>query len=200
MKDAAYLGTLQTYWKWKRHQTFPPMAKLCEVSGLSSTSSVFALIGGGSPKLATSSATRAASFRRGRSLLARCWAQSEQACPATQEEPELITLDDYLIDNPSRTSVHKVRGDSMKDVGIFEGELVVVEHNSLTSAGDIVVAIVDGEFTVKTLRRPPKAATTLSHPTQCSSPSTRPARWSFSGLSSASCDAFGGDALNSSTH
>ena len=46
---------------------------------------------------------------------------------------------------------HRVRGDSMKDANIVEANLVVVEHNSPTKAGDIVLAVVDGELTVKTL-------------------------------------------------
>lgn len=173
MKDATYLGTLQTY--WKRHQTFPPMAKLCEVLGLSSTSSVFALIG---------RLTEAGYVKRheGRVVPDKLFfarpvlgpVRAGQPQPATQEEPDLITLDDYLIDNPARTSVHKVRGDSMKDAGIFDGDLVVVEHNSPTSPGDIVVAVVDGEFTVKTLRmdsagkyflEPANAAYQPIHPT-----------------------------------
>ena len=57
-----------------------------------------------------------------------------------------------LIDDPNRTSLMKVRGDSMKDVGIFDGDLVVVEHNTPTKPGDTVVACVDDELTVKTLQ------------------------------------------------
>lgn len=41
----------------------------------------------------------------------------------------------------------------MGGAGIFEGDLVAVEHNAPTARGDIVVAVVDGELTVKTLRR-----------------------------------------------
>ena len=76
-----------------------------------------------------------------------------QPQPADQSEPEVITLDDFLIDQPNRTSLHKVRGDSMRDAGILEGDLVAVEHNAPSAPGDIVVAVVDGEITVKTLRR-----------------------------------------------
>ncbi|MDP4300737.1 LexA family protein [Leptothrix discophora] len=46
-----------------------------------------------------------------------------------------------------------MRGDSMRDGGILEGELVAVEQNAPTGPVDIVVALVDGEITVKTLRR-----------------------------------------------
>ena len=45
----------------------------------------------------------------------------------------------------------RVRGDSMKDAGILEGDMVVVERNRPTKAGDIVVALVDNELTVKYL-------------------------------------------------
>jgi len=55
----------------------------------------------------------------------------------------LLTLDDFLIDDPNRTSLHKVRGDSMKDAGILEGDLVVVEHHTATKPGDIVAAHED---------------------------------------------------------
>jgi len=47
----------------------------------------------------------------------------------------------------------KVRGDSMKDAGIFEGDLVVVEPTPVPRAGQIVVALVDGESTLKRLVR-----------------------------------------------
>lgn len=75
------------------------------------------------------------------------------ACPqaASQEEAEIFTVDDYLIDQPDRTTLHRVRGDSMKDAHIVEGDLVVVEHNTPTKPGDIVLAVIDDELTVKAL-------------------------------------------------
>ncbi len=45
----------------------------------------------------------------------------------------------------------RVKGDSMIDAGILEGDLVVVEKAAAAQAGDIVVAIVDGQFTLKRL-------------------------------------------------
>lgn len=39
--------------------------------------------------------------------------------PTDQSEPDVLTTDDYLIDDPNRTSLHKGRGDSMRDVGIY---------------------------------------------------------------------------------
>lgn len=151
MDDLEYLAKLRTY--WKRHQAFPSMAKLTEIVGLSSTSSVFELI----RRLTEAGYLervegRIAPTRRffARPLLGRV--RAGQPEPASQEQPEVLTIDDYLIDDPNRTALVTVRGDSMKDAGLLDGDLVVVETNSPTRPGDIVVAVVDGDMTVKTLR------------------------------------------------
>lgn len=152
MADTKHLAALRSH--WKRHNAFPAMAKLCDVMGLSSTSSVFAAVG----RLTEAGYLervegRIAPTRKffARPVLGPVRAGLPQ--PVSQEPPDLLTIDDYLIDDPNRTSLHRVRGDSMRDVGIMEGDLVVVEHNAPTTPGDIVVACVDGELTVKTLRR-----------------------------------------------
>jgi repressor LexA len=72
--------------------------------------------------------------------------------PANDEGIEILNIDDYLVDDPNRTVLCKVRGDSMKDVGLLAGDIVVVERNAVTRPNDVVVANVDGELTVKTLR------------------------------------------------
>ncbi len=64
---------------------------------------------------------------------------------------DLITIDDWLVKIPSRTALVRVKGDSMIDAGIHEGDLLVVEVQPNANAGDIVVAIVNNEFTVKEL-------------------------------------------------
>ncbi|MDE2626641.1 MAG: transcriptional repressor LexA [Burkholderiales bacterium] len=152
MADDKHLATLRDY--YKRVGAFPSIPRLCEVVGLSSTSSVFALIG----RLSSAGYVERIDGRVvptkkffARPLLGSVRAGLPQ--PADQSEPEVLTLDDFLIDAPNRTSLHKVRGDSMRDVGILDGDLVAVEHNAPSAPGDIVVAVVDGELTVKTLRR-----------------------------------------------
>ena len=150
-QDEKYLALLRTY--WKRHSAFPPMAKLCAIVGLSSTSSVFALVGRLSDAgFLERTEGRIAPTKKffARPLLSPVRAGLAQ--PVSQEEPELVTVDDYLIDEPNRTSMHRVRGDSMRDAGLYDGDLLAVEHNTPTQPGDIVVACVDNELTVKTLR------------------------------------------------
>jgi len=151
MDDLVQLGKLRTY--WKRRQMFPSMGKLTGVLGLSSTSSVFELI----RRLTEAGYLervegRIAPSRRffARPLMGRV--RAGQPEPASQEAPEVLTIDDYLIDDPNRTALVTVRGDSMNDAGLLDGDLVVVETNAATKPGDIVVAVVDGEMTVKTLR------------------------------------------------
>ena len=73
--------------------------------------------------------------------------------PATVSDAgsDTLIVDDYLIDKPSRTVLVPVKGESMLDAGIHPGDMVVVEKGSKAKPGDIVVAIVDNEFTIKTL-------------------------------------------------
>ncbi len=66
---------------------------------------------------------------------------------------EAITIDSFLIDKPSNTVLIKVRGDSMIDEGIRDGDFVVTEKRHTANLGDVVVAIVDNEFTVKYLAK-----------------------------------------------
>jgi repressor LexA len=72
--------------------------------------------------------------------------------PAEEELLDTMTLDEFLIENRDATYMLKVQGASMKDAGILDGDVVLVERTTNYKAGDIVVADVDGEWTVKFLR------------------------------------------------
>ena len=69
------------------------------------------------------------------------------------ELTDTINLDDYLIVHRDESFVLEVKGDSMIDEGIKEGDLVVVEKKKNAREGDIVIARVDGGWTMKYLRR-----------------------------------------------
>lgn len=64
-------------------------------------------------------------------------------------EPFLI--DEYLIRAPSRTALVPIRGDSMIDAGINDGDLAVIDRGLAGKPGDFVIAIVDDAFTLKEL-------------------------------------------------
>lgn len=62
------------------------------------------------------------------------------------------TLDQLLVSRPSKTVFLKVRGESMVDAGILSGDVAVVETSLAATHGDIVVAEIDGSYTIKELR------------------------------------------------
>lgn len=64
---------------------------------------------------------------------------------------ETLSIDRYLIDRPSRAALIRVKGDSMKDAGIYDGDLIVVERRESAERGDFVVARVEGDYTLKEL-------------------------------------------------
>ena len=71
--------------------------------------------------------------------------------PTTEEAGtiEKISLDRMLMRRKGRTFLLEVQGESMKDAGIFEGDLVVVERGREPLKGDIVVAQMGGDYTLK---------------------------------------------------
>ena len=73
--------------------------------------------------------------------------------PAEEELADTMSLDHYLIDNPEATYLLKVKGDSMIEAGIQEGDMVIAERGSSPRLGEIVIAEVDGEYTMKYYRK-----------------------------------------------
>jgi repressor LexA len=61
-------------------------------------------------------------------------------------------LDRLLVDHPSRTVLVNIRGNSMVEAGVLDGDTAVVELSENASSGDFVAAIVDGQCTIKELR------------------------------------------------
>ena len=61
-------------------------------------------------------------------------------------------LDDWLLTQEKPTYMVKVNGNSMKDAAILDGDHVVVERTDECKAGDIVIARIDGSWTIKHLR------------------------------------------------
>lgn len=73
--------------------------------------------------------------------------------PAEEELADTLSLDDLLIQNPDATFLLKVSGDSMSEAGILPGDMVIVDKGQVPKSGDIVIAEVDGEWTMKYLRK-----------------------------------------------
>ena len=69
-----------------------------------------------------------------------------------------MSLDEMLNINSPSTFVFKVSGDSMTDVGILDGDYVIVKKTPEANIGDIVLAVIDNEFTLKTFRKDKQGA------------------------------------------
>ena len=73
--------------------------------------------------------------------------------PAEESLADTLSLDQLLIQNPEATFLLKVSGDSMSEAGILPGDMVLVDKGQVPKSGDIVIAEVDGEWTMKYLRK-----------------------------------------------
>jgi repressor LexA len=151
-RDAEYLAKLQDYYAvWK---SVPSYAALCEVFGIASKSWVKAIL----DRLCKADfieRTPDGAWIPTRQFFARPFAESSvqagMPVSVTATQGEYFVIDEMLIDTPSLTTMIQVRGDSMVDAGIHDGDIAVVEKRNLANVGDIVVAVVDNDFTLKTL-------------------------------------------------
>lgn len=151
--DGQYLTKLQDY--YTRHRVLPSYSAIGKLIGLASKASVADMV----LRLKAEGFLESTPDRRlkpGRHFFERIVAESVQAGPPTAAADagaDTLTIDDYLVSNPSKTILIKVKGDSMIDAGIHPDDIVVVEKRTSANVGDIVVAVVDNEFTLKRFDR-----------------------------------------------
>jgi SOS regulatory protein LexA len=73
--------------------------------------------------------------------------------PTEEDRSDTMSLDEYLIEKKESSFILEVKGDSMIEEGIKEGDLVIVERQNDAKDGEIVIAEVDGGWTMKYLRK-----------------------------------------------
>lgn len=142
------LSTLRAY--WRAHGRLPAFRELAGVLGYRS------------PHAATRFYRAAVEagyvIRAGRRylpatlLIGMKYYESVQAgfpSPAEDELCDIMTLDEYLLGRRDSSFLVRVSGDSMTGAGILPGDVVIVERGGSPRTGDIVVAQVDGEWTLK---------------------------------------------------
>ena len=71
--------------------------------------------------------------------------------PADDHVEKRLDVSEFLIDHAASTFFVTIKGDSMIDVGLLPGDKVVVDRSKTPGIGDIVLAVVDREFTIKIL-------------------------------------------------
>lgn len=75
--------------------------------------------------------------------------------PAQDHIERTLDLNELCIQHPAATFFLRVEGDSMIDAGIFPNDIVVVDRSLTAKHGDVVIAALDGEFTIKELQLKP---------------------------------------------
>jgi len=92
-------------------------------------------------------------------------------CPAGFPSPAQdyveaeLDLNQYCISRPSSTYFVRAIGNSMTDIGLHSGDLLIVDKAEQARHGDIVIAEVEGEFTVKRLLLKPRPGLQAMNPT-----------------------------------
>lgn len=82
--------------------------------------------------------------------------------PAQDYTTSEINLNEHLLTSPSSMYLMRVRGQSMTGAGIYDGDEIIVDKGRRAEDGDVVIAYVDGEMTVKRLRRTPDGGVILA--------------------------------------
>jgi len=151
--DHIHLGRLQDF--YADHKALPPYAKIADICDMRSKAAVsklvFRLKRDGFLQVTPGGrlAPTAQFFTRARVGSAPAGFPS----PAAEMLDDALSIDDYLIEHPSDTVLVEVQGDSMVGAGIQPGDYVIVRKCSAANIGQIVVAIMDGDFTIKYLDR-----------------------------------------------
>jgi DNA polymerase V len=94
-------------------------------------------------------------FHRQRALL-RGAALACFTSPANDYAERRTSLDEHSIQHAGSTFFMRVAGDSMHGLGIFDGDLLVVDRARPATHGCVVIAVLEGEFTVKQLLHTPE--------------------------------------------
>lgn len=151
-KDKEYLTKLQDY--YASHHGFPSYARLSDILGLAAKSGVKKVLER-LQKRGYLDRTPDEVWVPLPTFFERYVSQSAvmagRPSLAYDIGTESFLIDQYLINKPSQTILIPVKGDSMRDASIHDGDIAVVERRSSAKPGDLVVAIVDGGFTLKTL-------------------------------------------------
>lgn len=172
-RDSDHLNTLRDY--YARHRALPSYARLGAVMGFSAKSAVLKLLrrleeAGYIQRTPDGEWSPTNRFFERPLTDTAVLAGFPEIVLDTTDNPVLI--DSMLVKTPSRTVLLPVKGNSMQGVGIHEGDWVVVERCSTAADGTLVIAEVDGEFTLKTLGHEEDGWTL--HPANPSYPVLRP--------------------------
>lgn len=138
---------------YRQHKRLPSYSEMLKLFGISSKNAVFKIVGkwieeglfkkDGSKLVPTTkffAIPLLGNIRAGFPILA-------------EENKDYVSLDDYLIEDPQSSFLLKVNGDSLEGIGIFEGDIVIIQRKKEAPIGSVVLAQIDKEWTLKILRK-----------------------------------------------
>lgn len=148
---AEYLETLQSF--YKKNKRLPSYSEMLVLFGLASKNAIHKIVNklveeGYLEKLNKKLAPAKLFFQI--PLLGNVKAGFPTGA---EEDLNYLSLDEYLIDNPNSSFMLKVAGDSLEGIGIYKGDMVILEKATSAARGDIVLALIDREWTLKILER-----------------------------------------------
>lgn len=151
--DEKYKRQLRSF--YETHRRMPSYSEIMSLVGFSSRASVWKLV------LRLTKDGFLIKDKRGRLAPGNIWGslrvlglvEAGFPSPAEEDRGDGMSLDEYLIPQRDASYMLRVKGDSMKDAGILEGDMVIVERTTDARVGSIVIAEVDGAWTMKYLRR-----------------------------------------------
>ena len=136
---------------FRNNKRLPSYAEMMSLFGFSSKNAVFRLVGRlvAEGYLEKDSQGRLAPLHGRLGLPLLGYVQAGFPSPAEEELVDTLSLDDYLIERPASSFLLKVTGDSMIGAGINEGDLAIIEKGREAKNGEVVLAEVDGDWTLK---------------------------------------------------
>ena len=75
--------------------------------------------------------------------------ESDYIVNVSDSQDSSLDLNEYLIKHPSATFYIYAKGHSMNDIGIYDGDVMIVDRALEAKSKDIIIAVINGEFTVK---------------------------------------------------
>lgn len=153
-RDPNHLAVLQDY--YARHRLIPSYSAISTLLGFSAKNAAAMLVGrleeaGYLSRTPDKRLTPTARFfERPRSL---AFVRAGMPEAATDTSADMVSLDALLVKTPSLTFFVPIKGDSMMDAGLLEGDTAICERRQRANPGDIVVAFVGNELTIKTLAK-----------------------------------------------
>ena len=140
---------------YEKHRRLPGYQEFLQITGLKSKNSIYKLITKLSDEgiVVKDNQGRLSPGKSLRGVPLLGLVEAGFPSPAEEELLDVMDFDEYLAPNKESSYILKVKGDSMIDAGICPGDLVIVERKPTYKPGQIVVASVDGEYTMKYLRK-----------------------------------------------